>query len=190
VARSMREAPHAPHVSTRTLHEAPMGRSPPSRDHPFLCSPCCFQTMLQRMRAAQEAMESEAKEEEFYLKAKVAKVRHAWPMRMAEGHAHMHANTRSRPTSSSPCSPLLALTLLLESFRPDPHPPTTTPSPNPRLSAGWRRAAPPPLTSSPRTSTWPRSLTLTPRTPGSTSTACCWRRCRRPTRTSGSTRYV
>ena len=30
--------------------------------------------MVQRMRAAQEAMESEAKEEEFYLKALIAKV--------------------------------------------------------------------------------------------------------------------
>ena len=29
----------------------------------------CLQTMVQRMRAAQEAMESETKEEEFYLKA-------------------------------------------------------------------------------------------------------------------------
>jgi hypothetical protein len=31
--------------------------------------------MVQRMRAAQEALESEAKEEEFYLKALIAKVR-------------------------------------------------------------------------------------------------------------------
>lgn len=31
--------------------------------------------MIQRMRAAQEALESEAKEEEFYLKALIAKVR-------------------------------------------------------------------------------------------------------------------
>lgn len=31
--------------------------------------------MVQRMRAAQEALESEAKEEEFYLKAMVSKVR-------------------------------------------------------------------------------------------------------------------
>ena len=40
----------------------------------YIC-PMCFQTMVQRMRAAQEALESEAKEEEFYLKAMVAKAK-------------------------------------------------------------------------------------------------------------------
>lgn len=38
-----------------------------------LIIPMC-QTMVQRMRAAQEALDSEAKEEEFYLKALIAKV--------------------------------------------------------------------------------------------------------------------
>lgn len=38
-----------------------MNRLPPNTE--------CPQTMVQRMRAAQEAMESEAKEEEFYLNA-------------------------------------------------------------------------------------------------------------------------
>ncbi len=44
-------------------------------EHPLKCC-CCTppKTLVQRMRATQEAYESEAKEEEFYLKAMVVKV--------------------------------------------------------------------------------------------------------------------